>query len=59
MRNGSLPLRLFVYLLVKSSICLALPAVTDSVLDMQTVYTHAAQVLTEVYVVFVLMLCLA
>jgi len=58
-RNGSLSLRLFVYLLVKITISLALPAATDSVLDMQIVYAHAAQFLTEVYVVFVLILCMA
>jgi len=58
-RNGSLPLRLFVYVLVKSAVVFATRAEQKSELDMQTVYAHAAQVATEVYVVFVLMLCLS
>jgi len=55
-RNGSLPLRLFVYVLVKSAVAFATRAEKQSALDMQVVYAHAAQMVTEVYVVFVLML---
>jgi hypothetical protein len=53
-RNGSLPLRLFVYVLVKSAF--ATRAERHGEHDMQIVYAHAAQMVTEVYVVFVLML---
>jgi|AntRauMFilla1563_2_1112583.scaffolds.fasta_scaffold05138_4 hypothetical protein len=55
-RNGSLPLRLFVYVLVKSAVAFATRAERHGEHDMQIVYAHAAQMVTEVYVVFVLML---
>ena len=55
-RNGSLPLRLFVYVLVKSAVAFVTRAEKQSELDMQVVYAHAVQMVTEVYVIFVLML---